>query len=255
MKRLFGLCLVLGVGVVTLGWVARGAPVGAAGGEGGGVEKCAAKNGDVNADGKVDLSDAVTILGNLFLGSPTELVPLCAPPPAPSGLLDTGQKACYGYDQNEVRWVEVPCDQAACAGQDGSYATGCPSEGRFLDNGDGTVTDNCTGLQWQKDTADANGDGQTPDDGSDALPWCGALAYCENLSFAWHEDWRLPNVRELQSIVITAAQSVDRSGIRPESLISPLRQLCPRPRVGRHTLTTATARQRLRHLCAARANA
>src|SRR4030095_14070418 len=85
--------------------------------------------------------------------------------------------------------------------QDGQYAAGCPSEGRFVDNGDGTVTDHCTGLMWQKDTADTNGDGQTPDDGSDALPWCAALAYCENLSFAGHDDWRLPNVRELESIV------------------------------------------------------
>jgi len=145
----------------------------------------------------VDLSDAVTILNFLFLGSPTELVPLCAPPPAPSGLPATGQKVCYGFVENQG-WVEVPCGEATCAGQDGSYAMGCSSEGRFTDNGDGTVTDNCTGLQWQKDTADVNGDGQSTL--QDVLPWCQALEYCENLSFAGHDDWRLPNVRELQSI-------------------------------------------------------
>ena len=61
------------------------------------------------------------------------------------------------------------------------------------------MTDNCTGLTWQRDTADVNGDGQSTD--QDYLPWCEALAYSENLSFAGHEDWRIPNVRELQSIV------------------------------------------------------
>jgi len=63
-----------------------------------------------------------------------------------------------------------------------------------------SVTDNCTGLMWQKETSDTNGNGQLHD-GNDALRWCDALAYSENLTFAGHEDWRLPNVRELQSIV------------------------------------------------------
>ena len=199
MKRLCSLAFAVVLGIVVDRVLVGVAVTSAAGGgQGGGVEKCAAKNGDVNADGNVDLSDAVTILGNLFLGSPTELVGLCAAPPAPSGLPATGQKVCYGFVENQG-WVEVPCAEAACQGQDASYATGCPSEGRFTDNEDGTVTDNCTGLQWQKDTADVNGDGQSTD--QDYAVWCDALAYCENLSFAGHDDWRLPNVRELQSIV------------------------------------------------------
>jgi hypothetical protein len=87
-----------------------------------------------------------------------------------------------------------------CRGQDGFYQTGCPLEGRFVNNGDGTVTDTCTGLMWQLDTADVNGDGKFLHVG-DELPWCEALAYCENLDFAGYDDWRLPNIRELQSIV------------------------------------------------------
>ncbi|MBI4583448.1 MAG: DUF1566 domain-containing protein [Planctomycetes bacterium] len=155
-------------------------------------EACATENGDVNADGEVDMSDAINILHHQFLGGPPAL-PICQTP-VPSGLPDTGQTTCY--DRNR----EIPCDGATCPGQDGIYATGCPSEGRFaIDNQLGKVTDFCTGLMWQWDTADVNGDGRI--DGQDSLPWCDALAYCENLSFAGHDDWRLPNVRELQSIV------------------------------------------------------
>jgi len=61
--------------------------------------------------------------------------------------------------------------------------------GRFVDNRDGTVTDNCTGLMWQKETA------------PDEYTWQQALQYCEGLELAGHSDWRLPNVQELHSIL------------------------------------------------------
>jgi len=118
-------------------------------------------------------------------------VPFECPPPAVKGLPDTGQTKCY-----DAAGAETPCDSATCPGQDAVYATGCPSEGHFVDHGDGTVSDTCTRLMWQKDTADTNGDGQ-----ANSIRWCDALAYCENLTFAGHDDWRLPNARELQSIV------------------------------------------------------
>jgi hypothetical protein len=72
-------------------------------------------------------------------------------------------------------------------------------EDRFVDNGDGTVTDTCTGLMWQKDTADTNGDQEISL--ADKVPWEEALQYCETLELAGHNDWRLPNLRALQSIV------------------------------------------------------
>ena len=62
-------------------------------------------------------------------------------------------------------------------------------ESRFTDNGDGTVTDNTTGLMWQ----------QTDDDV--ARNWESALGYCEDLTLAGHTDWRLPDIKELRSIV------------------------------------------------------
>lgn len=159
----------------------------------GGEKECAAQNGDVNADGTVDLSDAVTILGNLFLGNPRRLPPFCSSP-THSGLADTGQSTCH----DEVGRV-IDCASAICPGQDGFYATGCPWEGRFIDGCDGTVTDTCTGLMWQKTTADTNGDDEITTD--DRSSWKEALQYCENLEFAGYDDWRLPNVRELESLV------------------------------------------------------
>jgi hypothetical protein len=152
-------------------------------------------NGDVNGDGNIDLGDAVYSLNWLFRGGPAPVAIEC-PQPAGKGLPATAQTLCYNQTI-----TEIPCKNAACPGQDGFYQAGCPSEGRFVDNGDGTLNDTCTGLMWQKDTAYVNGDGQTPLDNSDALTWCDALVFCENLSFAGHDDWRLPNVRELQSIV------------------------------------------------------
>ena len=138
--------------------------------------------GDVDDSGSVNITDAVYLLNWLFNGGPA---PTC-PPSGGGSLPDTGQTLCY----DDIGAV-IDCTSATCAGQDGFYAAGCPSEGRFVDNGDGTVTDNCTGLMWQKDTGN---------DGF-SLTWCAALVYCERARLAGHDDWRLPNVRELQSIV------------------------------------------------------
>jgi hypothetical protein len=155
---------------------------------------CATSSGDVNGDGDTGgVTDALALLTHNFFGDPPELAPLCARVSS-AGLPDTGQTKCF-----DSSGVEIPCDSGFCPDQDGLHATGCPFENRFVDNGDGTVTDNCTGLMWQKDSADVNGNGQSTDE--DNLTWCDALTYCENLRLAGHDDWRLPNVRELQSIV------------------------------------------------------
>lgn len=68
----------------------------------------------------------------------------------------------------------------------------------FVDNRDGTVTDRATGLMWmQVDSgllkAGASGDGR--------MDWTQALAWAAALDHAGHRDWRLPNAKELQSLV------------------------------------------------------
>lgn len=59
----------------------------------------------------------------------------------------------------------------------------------FADQGDGTVVDSMSGLRWQQ-----------VDDGV-ARTWASALDHCEQLSLAGSGDWRLPDVKELESLV------------------------------------------------------
>ena len=66
--------------------------------------------------------------------------------------------------------------------------------------GDGTVTDTRTGLVWKQclegqSGADCGTGSATP------MTWANALAHAESHNFAGHSDWRLPNVKELQSLV------------------------------------------------------
>ncbi len=145
MRRIFVLLLVLGVGVV-LGRMLDGvvSTVEAAGGQGRGGAVLG--NGDVNGDGDINISDVSYLLNWLFNGGP-EPEPCEGGGGAPSDLPDTGQTTCY-----DQRGNVIDCMSDTCAGQDGLYATGCPSEGRFVANGNGTVTDTCTGLMWQRRT-------------------------------------------------------------------------------------------------------
>jgi hypothetical protein len=58
----------------------------------------------------------------------------------------------------------------------------------FIDNGDETVTDSNTDLMWQQPFICEHS-------------FEHALSYCENLDLAGYDDWRLPNIKELVSIV------------------------------------------------------
>ena len=72
-------------------------------------------------------------------------------------------------------------------------------ENQFVNNNDGTLSDEATGLMWQQA------------DSGVGMEWEEALAYAENLELAGYSDWRLPNAKELQSIV-DYGRSPDASG-------------------------------------------
>ncbi|MCX6243653.1 MAG: DUF1566 domain-containing protein [Bacteroidetes bacterium] len=59
----------------------------------------------------------------------------------------------------------------------------------YTDNGNGTISDKATGLMWMQN------------DNAQAISWENALSYAENFEFAGYSDWRLPDAKELQSIV------------------------------------------------------
>ena len=74
------------------------------------------------------------------------------------------------------------------------FLRGNPGYGKndFHDNGDGTITDLATGLMWSRA------------DSGKGMNWQNALAWVQKINadkFLGHDDWRMPGVKELQSIV------------------------------------------------------
>jgi hypothetical protein len=116
-----------------------------------------------------------------------------------------GNPTVFGVNFADGRIKGYPQRGPGPAGRGGKayfrlYVRGNPSYGinAFADNGDGTITDNATGLTWTRDDSGAFGVGDASDG---RLNWQQALAWAEGLTYAGHSDWRLPNAKELQSIV------------------------------------------------------
>jgi len=95
--------------------------------------------------------------------------------------LDTGQVKCYDNSN------EIPCPQKGEGfyGQDAQYAS---AQLAYVDNGDGTVTDLNTGLMWIQDPGEK-------------MAYYDAIASAEDFSFADYNDWRVPTIKELYSLM------------------------------------------------------
>ena len=112
-------------------------------------------------------------------------------------LPSTGQNLCYDAAGGVV----------ACAGtgQDGETQRGaaCPPPPRFADRGDGTVTDNLSGLTWLKNATCADIQSAGGSDWATADRSANALhnGQCLLSDGSVAGDWRLPNVNELESLV------------------------------------------------------
>lgn len=114
-------------------------------------------------------------------------------------IVDTGQTRCYD-DREE--FDTCPAAGEPFYGQDNQH-DGHASN--YTDNGDGTVTDNVTGLMWQQ-SPDTDGDGII--DANDKLSYDEAVARAGTFDLAGYNDWRLPTIKEVYSLI-------DFSGLDP----------------------------------------
>jgi hypothetical protein len=103
-----------------------------------------------------------------------------------SGMVGTGGSISTGgvvaiFDPTWAQWP-MPNGQV-------DVTAGAPNLASYTDNGNGTVTDQVTGLMWQQAVP------------AGSYTWEQATAYCPTLTLASHGDWRLPKRIELVSIV------------------------------------------------------
>jgi hypothetical protein len=103
-------------------------------------------------------------------------------------IVGTGMKRFFG-PRGEIPRPEVG---EPFYGQDAHHPGLEPA---YRDNGDGTVSDLRTGLMWQKST-DAK-----PDSLEGRVTWYEAEDYARNLRLGGYDDWRVPNIKELVSLV------------------------------------------------------
>ena len=102
-----------------------------------------------------------------------------------------GNKTMFGVNFADGRIKGYPAEGPMWKKYYVMYVRGNPNYGKseYVDNGDGTITDKATGLMWMQND---NGEG---------VLWENALSYAEGFEYAGYTDWRLPNAKELQSIV------------------------------------------------------
>lgn len=77
-------------------------------------------------------------------------------------------------------------------------------DGRYQDNSDGTITDLLHGLEWKRCSEGLDGPDCSVGSASQ-LNWAQALQLVESINtsggYAGHSDWRLPNLKELATLI------------------------------------------------------
>lgn len=94
--------------------------------------------------------------------------------------LDTGQTKCF----DNLSEMECPNNNEKFFGQDAQYEGNALN---YTDNGDGTITDNISGLMWEK--------------GFRQITWAGAENDAKNAITGGYTDWRVPTIKELYSLM------------------------------------------------------
>lgn len=160
------------------------------------------------------LNNSMLLMGAWFLIITIALVFACSnetateesytdvPLPDISGypIVDTNQTTYYN---NNVA-IAATLTGESFYGQDAQY-TG--NQASYTDNGDGTITDNITGLMWQK-SPDTDDDGDI--DADDKLTYDEAVAGAATINLNGYTDWRLPTIKEQYSLILFSG--IDPSG-------------------------------------------
>ena len=106
-------------------------------------------------------------------------------------IVDTNQSSCFDI----ASIIEIPGLDSPYYGQDAQHAGNQPS---YTDNGDGTVSDNITGLMWSK-SPDTDGDGVIEEE--DKLLRNEIDTFASQASTGGYTDWRVPTIKELYSLI------------------------------------------------------
>ena len=147
-------------------------------------------------------------------------------------VLKTRQTLCWGAD---YPYPDIPC---AGTGEDGEYQAGVTQPTpRFIDNGDGTVTDYVTGLTWLQHPRCLR-----------QLTWAEALDASYNLTDGQCNlsdgsiagDWRLPNAKELQSLSDFAEDPQPGSSISQSPFVYIFPEICGTGSVWNFSSTSAS---------------
>ena len=130
----------------------------------------------------------VTLISLFFGCNKAEELPTQEPvlPEYPYNIVDTGVKDFY----NDVAKISMPSVGDNFYGQDATY-TG--NQTSYTNNGDGTITDNVTGLMWEKDMGTK-------------ITYTRAFTKADDSTLGGHEDWRVPSIKEIYSLILFTGQ-------------------------------------------------
>lgn len=131
---------------------------------------------------KLILFGALLFSTSLFFGCKKDNVDNTTTTNLTYPIVDTKQGFCY---DNSKLLTNCPAEGEAFYGQDAQYTGNTPS---YTDNGNGTITDNVTGLIWAQEVSRFS------------MSWVQASSYCDTLTTGGFSDWRLPSLKELWSI-------------------------------------------------------
>ena len=110
-------------------------------------------------------------------------------------IVGTGQRQCY----DNFSAIAAPPPGQPFYGQDAQHPGSAPA---YRDNGNGTVSDTVTGLMWVR----ARGQ---------KMSWADAVAGAKACRVGGHDDWRVPSIKELYSLIQFSGECMGETGMKP----------------------------------------